>query len=251
MSDYASESGHWYGADGEPRYTIIGKNGKERATTLRDARALNLSPSVTTIIRMGAAPALERWKRNQVLLAALTLPRGIGESETDWLARVERDWQEQGRSAADRGTAIHGAVECAYRGEPVPADYALWADAVRAAVLLACGPQDWRAERSFAHRLGYGGKLDLHSDEWVVDIKTKDGDPSGQTVYDEHLMQLAAYRRGIGAHQARCGIVFVSRDEPAAAFVEAPAGEPERGLRMFDALLSYWQAKHSYVPVVA
>jgi hypothetical protein len=34
----ASESNHWYTRDGIPQYTIVGKNGKERNTTLRDAR---------------------------------------------------------------------------------------------------------------------------------------------------------------------------------------------------------------------
>ena len=54
------------------------------------------------------APQLERWKRNQVLLAALTLPRQPDEQETAWLARVESDWQEQGKKAAERGTAGQG-----------------------------------------------------------------------------------------------------------------------------------------------
>jgi hypothetical protein len=33
-----NEGGHWYDAQGEARHTIVGKNGKERKTTLRDAR---------------------------------------------------------------------------------------------------------------------------------------------------------------------------------------------------------------------
>ena len=52
MSDFASESGHWYDATGAARYTITGKNGKERPTTLRDARELGLVPSVTSILRL-------------------------------------------------------------------------------------------------------------------------------------------------------------------------------------------------------
>ena len=32
---FTSESGHWYTREGEPMYTIIGANGKERNTTLR------------------------------------------------------------------------------------------------------------------------------------------------------------------------------------------------------------------------
>lgn len=35
---YKAEAGHWYSKEGEPKYTIIGANGKERNTTLRDAK---------------------------------------------------------------------------------------------------------------------------------------------------------------------------------------------------------------------
>ena len=75
------ESTHWYTRAGNPMYTIIGKNGKERNTTLRDARTLDLVPSVTTILGVAAKPGLEKWKQEQVLLAALTLPRQDGEGE--------------------------------------------------------------------------------------------------------------------------------------------------------------------------
>jgi hypothetical protein len=35
---FKSESGHWYTQEGEPMYTIIGANGKERNTTLEMQR---------------------------------------------------------------------------------------------------------------------------------------------------------------------------------------------------------------------
>ena len=44
--------------DGTPAYTIVGKNGKERPTTLRDARQHGLLPSVSGIIR---SPQRPRW----------------------------------------------------------------------------------------------------------------------------------------------------------------------------------------------
>ena len=59
-SKYKSEAGHWYTRDGEPMYTIIGANGKERNTTLRDAKKEGFVPSVTTILGMVAKPSLER-----------------------------------------------------------------------------------------------------------------------------------------------------------------------------------------------
>jgi hypothetical protein len=41
-----AESGHWYTQTGEPMYTVIGANGKERNTTLRDAKKDNLVPQL-------------------------------------------------------------------------------------------------------------------------------------------------------------------------------------------------------------
>lgn len=250
MSDFATSAGHWYALDGTPRYTIVGKNGKERNTTLRDAREHQLVPSVTTVIKMAAAPSLEKWKRNQVLLAALTLPRRIDETEADWLSRVEQDWQEIGRKAADRGTEIHAAIEKHYRGQMPDEDCWPWVKAAREAITETCGEQSWQAERSFASPLGYGGKNDLYSPHWLLDFKSKEGDPTADIpgLFDEHVMQLAAYRRGLGVPNARCGIVFVGREIPKAIVVEAGAAHLTQGLAMFDALLAYWQAKASYWP---
>ncbi len=246
MSDFATSGGHWYREDGTPCYTIVGKNGKERNTTLRDARELGLVPSVTTIIRTAAAPALEKWKRGQVLMAALTLPRRIDESESAWLERVERDWQEQGRAAADKGTAIHGALERYYRGEAPDEEYWDWVKVCRNVIENTCGHDNlWSTERSFAHPLGYGGKLDLHSRNWLLDAKTKDGIETAD-VYDEHLMQLAAYKRGAGLNEARCGILFIDRLTAAARIVLVPEWDIARGLAMFDSLLAFWQSKNRY-----
>lgn len=245
--DFATASGHWYGLDGSPQYTIIGKNGNARNTTLRDAREHKLVPSVTGIIKMAAAPALEKWKRNQVLLSALTLTRKDGEPEADWLARVEQDWQEQGRAAAYRGTAIHGAIERYFLKKGIDHDYVDWVKAVEMELIASCNEQGWLAERSFASALGYGGKTDLHSSEWVVDIKSKD-DLEKCELYDEHLMQLSSYRRGLKVDKARCGILFVSRDLPQAKFVEADEEDLQRGLVMFDCLLLYYFTKTCYNP---
>ena len=79
IKDSQSESGHWYDKNGNPAYEIIGANGKQRNTTLRDAKKLGLLPSVTTVIGAVAKPGLNRWLQEQAILAALTLPRLEGE----------------------------------------------------------------------------------------------------------------------------------------------------------------------------
>ena len=107
FSKFKSESGHWYTQEGEPMYTIIGVNGKERNTTLRDAKQLGLVPSVTTIIGMIAKPSLENWKIEQALKSAITLERLEEESFNAFLYRCKNDAKSIGLNAAKEGTKIH------------------------------------------------------------------------------------------------------------------------------------------------
>jgi hypothetical protein len=243
----ASESNHWYTRDGVPRYTVIGKNGKERATTLRDARTENLVPSVTTILNVAAKPALTQWLQKQVLLAALTLPRRTDEPEDEWIARIMDDSKEQGRAAADAGTDIHASIQSFYEGVPTSRHE----EHVKGCVEVIrehFGNQAWIAERAFAHEIGFGGKCDLHAVNIVVDVKTKDfSDPAKVDAYDEHLMQLSAYRVGLGMPGARCANVFVSRSVPGLVkVVEWSEEDLARGWQMFSALLKFWQLKNQH-----
>jgi hypothetical protein len=248
----AAESTHWYTESGIPAYTVKAKDGSDRPTTLRDARKLNLYPSVTTVIRCAAAPALEKWKRDQVLMAALTLPRLADEPEAAWLRRVETDSGEQARKAAERGTAIHAAIQGHYEGNPP--DEAYWPHVKGCAGKLIehFGERQWLVEKSFAHPMGYGGKTDIHCDAYVLDFKSKEFGPDKlPETYDEHAMQLAAYRHGLNVPSARCGIAYVSVSVPGLVhIVMLSEDELQSGWAMFSALLAYWQAKNGYRPTL-
>jgi hypothetical protein len=249
----ASESNHWYTRDGIPRYTVTGKNGQQRNTTLRDARIQSLVPSVTTILNTAAKPALTAWLMNQVLMAALTLPKRADEADEDYCKRIVQDSKEQGRAAADAGTDIHAAVQGYYEGQVVRGHEKAVEGCVEA-IKAAFGVQPWIAERAFGHELGFGGKSDLYApardgfDGIVLDIKTKEfSDPAKVDAYDEHLMQVAAYRVGLGVPKARCGNVFVSRSVPGLAVVkEWSAEDLDRGWKMFVHLLNFWQLKNGH-----
>lgn len=249
----ATESGHFYAEDGSPCYTIIGANGKERGTTLRDARKLNLYPSVTTITKCAAAPGLTNWFIDQAIMAALTLTRQMGETDEDYIARIKRDSKEQAKKAAERGTEIHGALEKHFLGKAPDGEMWPYVKGVVQALKDHFGDLQWDAERSFAHPLGYGGKCDLHckSERIVVDFKGKDfSDPSECKQYDEHLMQGAAYLEGFGLMPGRFANVFVSRTTPGlVCIVEAEAEDILRGWRMFRHLLNYWQEQNRYAPM--
>lgn len=247
ISSFTSEAGHWYTRDGEPAYTTVGANGKTRNTTLRDARKDNLVPSVTTILNVAAKPGLENWKLQQVLLAALTLPRRDDEPETAYIDRIISDSKEQGKAAADEGTRIHAAIQQFYEEEP-GYPYAEYVGAVDAKITQEFGSRKWICERAFAHELGFGGKCDMHSDGIVLDIKTKEfTDPDKVEGYDEHAMQLAAYRVGLGMPDARCANVFVSRSQPGLVkIIEWSQEDLDRSWKMFVRLLEFWQLKNNH-----
>jgi len=246
---HASESQHWYKKNGEPAYTVTAKNGSERATTLRDARKMALVPSVTSIIKCAAAPGLEAWKRNQVLLAALTLPKEDGETDEEWAKRIMADSKEHAKQAAAKGTEIHAAIQSSYEGTPQP-EYNAYIAAVENELYEWAGHQEWKVEVSFADMSGYGGKCDLHSPLFLVDFKTKEFSPDDDLkAWDEHAMQLAAYREGLLVPAARCAILYVSVSHPGhAQLIEIPEADLGRGWMMFGHLLQYWKHLKRYMP---
>lgn len=252
IKEKIAESGHWYAKDGTPAYTVVGKNGQNRATTLRDARQLSLVPSVTTILAVAAKPALDLWKQQQVLLSALTLPKVDGETEEDYIARILKDSKETGKKAAERGTHIHACIQSYFEQKPVKEHLEL-AKAVEEALKAEFGNRLWICEKPFAHELGFGGKCDMFSagnvhdfkDAIVVDIKTKEGDLDKVQAYDEHAMQLAAYRVGLGWPDAICANVFVNTTGQVKIFRHDPA-DANKAWKMFKHLLEYWQLKNEH-----
>jgi hypothetical protein len=247
---HAQEGGHWYTRDGVPMYTVEAKKGGQRNTTLRDARTMSLVPSVTTVLNIAAKPALTAWLQQQVLLSALTLPKRPDEAEKDYIDRIMFDSKEQGKAAADAGTDIHASIQGFYEGKSTGKHFDMVVASVSAIDNWA-GPRKWVSERSFAHDAGFGGKCDLYCDEgngFVVDIKTKEfTEPDKVVGYDDHLMQLAAYRVGLGVPTARCANVFVSRNVP--GLVAVKEWTPEQlnlGWSMFMHLLSFWQLKNDH-----
>jgi hypothetical protein len=241
----ASESGHWYTKTGETAYTVEGKTGL-RSTTLRDARKLDLVPSVTTILGVAAKPGLQTWLQTQVLLAALTLPRKEGELEKDWLERVMSDSKAQTRQAADRGTAIHAVIESYFEQTYLP-EWPAYVRNVEKALTDTFGAQLWNSEKSFAHELGYGGKVDLSAPNIVVDYKTKETSLDKVDPYHEHEMQLAAYCVGMGykIEECRAAIVFVNGTTNEVKLCEIPQANLKLAWECFTHLLAFYRLKNS------
>jgi hypothetical protein len=217
----SAETVHWYRKNGAPQYTVPAKDGSERPTTLRDARKMYLVPSVTTILKIASKPGLEMWKMEQMLLAALTLPKIPNEPEKAYLSRIVADSKETAKQAAELGTRIHESIEQRFAGQKT-VEHQKSADAVEQTVNNIFPAQKWQVENSFAIELGFGGKVDLFAypsesfpNGLVLDFKTKDFGPDDKVdAYDENLMQLSAYRVGLKMENAVCANVFVSRSHP-------------------------------------
>lgn len=241
------ESQHWYDRCGVPCYQQRTQKGGLRATDLRDARKLGLVPSVTTVLSVLAKDALTTWKVRQGILAALTLTREPGEDDDCFLARVMEDSKAQAKAAAEEGSRIHDACECALKGLPYPDTYGPHVAAVREELArLFPDVTDWVAEQSFAHLSGYGGKVDLHSPSTgiVVDYKGKDGDftDGKKLAYDQHY-QLAAYQAGLILPPNVCANIFVSRTHPGKVASHVwKAEEVQAGWTVFERALGLWKA---------
>jgi hypothetical protein len=252
IEGFAAESGHYYFKDGRPAYRIVGKNGRERNTTLRDLRELDLVPSVTQILKLEAAPALTNWMVNQAALACVTLPRLTGEDDDSFIKRALDDSRQQARKAAERGSYLHGLLE---RGViDFEASISLSADI---SIIQPCitwlrtnfAGYYWHPERSFAHPDGFGGKLDLYGERGdesvVIDWKFKDDIvPGKRLAYDNHSTQLAAYAYGLNRPKARCINLFASSSIPGLIVPhEWPAAEIDTGWKVFSHLLQIWKLR--------
>lgn len=229
--------GHWYTKDGKSMHFIVGKNGKERATTLRDARKLDLVPSVTEILNLLNKPALTNWLVNQAYMSALTLPKNEGETIDDFKKRAEIDAKKESIEARDLGSEIHQNIENAFLGKPYT-KHEKTVNSVIDYITELTGTNDFTPEVTFSSPAGYGGMIDLVGDNVVIDYKTKDfDDPEKVKGYDENCMQLSAYAHGILMPDARKINIFISRNVPGlVAHHEWDVDYFDR----FECLLKYW-----------
>ncbi len=244
-------SQHWYDAvTGEPRYTTIGKNGKERNTTLRDAKANpgTLVPSVSTINGQLSKDGLNNWLQGEAIKAAMENPRGLQEEEKDYIARIMELAKKKSQDAMTRGTTIHDWIESYYNNEFIP-ESPSYVIAVDKAVTAHFGSQLWIPEQSLVNaQEGYGGKCDLYCKPRhdfggvVIDFKTTEKSPGDLTPWLEYTLQLAAYREVL-APSARCANVYINGETGEVAIYEHKEQDLRDGYEMFLSLLKIYKLK--------
>ena len=242
---------HWYNREGKPCHFVKGKNGKTRATTLRDARKHGWMPSVTSILDILAKPGLDTWKINKTIEAAAIVDRSFIDSDA-WKAKVIEESKKETLEASFRGSRIHDMLESCFKEklEPTGADADIF-NAVDALLKINCGEQKWRSEETVCNlQKGYGGMIDLVSDEWVIDFKTKEFvTGSKQLAYESMAYQLIAYERALPAPAKRIANVFISANNPGTVvFHEWGKEELDRYWTIFSSALEVWKNVKKYWP---
>ena len=273
-----TESAHWYTKDGQPRHHVHlkakGREHETRPTTLADARKEGWLPSVTSVIKLVRNKFLQDWISEQLVLAALTLPRQPGETDDAFARRVVEDANTQVTSAADFGTAIHACME----------DYLANRQRTDMTALLPFAEPVYRwideniaetigAEFRIVCSLGYAGTVDAKvriqrgSPAWssmdgagfngiaLLDAKTRKAGAKGVATYDSDCRQLAAYMQADTMKPAgdivptRAASLLIPSNEPQAPVLRAwtPA-EVEAGWREFASILHCWQTLNDYKP---
>jgi len=244
--------GHWYNDKGEACYTqpMAKDPTKTRGTTLRDAKKLNLFPSVTTIIGQLDKPALTRWMINEMLQAALTVPPHDGESTYMYEKRLWAVSKQKGKKAADKGTEIHNLLEGWFLDGSN--GHNPYVQAVITKMDDLFGEQAWVPEMSFCKH-GYGGKIDLHCASSgmysgiVLDFKTKDlikMNHKKSMVYPENKLQLSAYGEGVGLKEPLYANVFIGRELSKGEADVKIETYTDTHLEEFMLLLRHWQLRN-------
>jgi hypothetical protein len=223
---------------------------------------------VTNVLGVISNPGLAAWKQEQAILAALTLPRHEDEPLDDFARRVVTDMASEVKSAADRGSAVHAAIEGYAQGGWLPEDKEIarlfeparqWFDAEVIqvhSVEIAAGNPEW----------GYAGRVDLVATlrstgrPTVIDFKTQKTrrDKAGHfkpLLHDTWPLQLEAYRQALicrdkGLADAAIASVVIGSTEPVPVVVKVWDDADKAGFfRAFLAARDLWVWQKNYCPV--
>jgi len=264
---------HWYkGDDGSPCFEVQRKDGKGmRATNIRDARQLDLVPSVTTGLKSIGSQALQSWIVDQHLKAAYENPpdneriagRELVDSESykEWKARIKIAADEERNKAASFGIAFHDAVEAYFNEDAIHPDMMPWIQQISSweEKNLTVDSKYDRSEFYINPCLGYGGRADrLCMDKagrvTLIDFKTQRSKKDKFNFYPSWGAQLSAYmdsiKTGFSDSNLKYRLVSVVMDSENPDMIEDHDWDYEEGLELFKAAFLWWKTEHSWQPAV-
>lgn len=245
-------SAHWYDREGKPQHH----------TNVKGAKRHGYYPSVTSYLKVWPKPALDRWKIEQAILAAITLPRNEGEEVDAFAKRVAHDMTEEVTAAARIGTDLHAIMNTRMVEGRWPVDMEElrpWMEAYEPWVQSEL-TKVWVSEVVLTHpEWGYAGTVDLVADtrQWghaVLDFKNQNVRPAGPAFYDEWLMQLIAYAKAWELDSKREVENIVSlvldRNQAIAPYVYVwPKNQWEQAWRKFQSCMQLWCLWKEYDPL--
>ena len=277
---------HFYDKLGNPHHFIERSDGNGmRDSTLRDCKKHGWLPSVNGIIDIADKPGLDRAVKYKVIdytwrntdLRASVLDMTIEEYRGIVLERAFKDWEE----SKIIGGEIHEDIEAIFKDNLEHTfKHGEIAQKAVEAIVAYCETDDFIAEEIVIGD-GYGGMIDLHNSDFLIDSKSKDisdkdwqqyldwkegkGKPP-KLAYDEQAMQLAAYHEALLAGpfetikeliddlnsptvHRRCINVFIDRTHAGRVIIhEWTSEEIEKAWKQFYHLLQYWQISKDYYP---
>ncbi len=252
--------GHFYTRKGEAYHQILRSDGKGlRDTNLRDAKKLKLVYSTTEVAQVPANSNLDRWKIEQILREVLEkgekgLVFGRADFET-WATALQIDAFNKKGNQRDVGARLHDQLELAYKKgiDSLDQNSREYIEPVMEYIEKRFPGEEWISEESFAHPLGFGGTVDLYSNNFIIDFKSKAlEDINKARAYDSHIMQLAAYRHGLTEIKNLnkppvCLNLFIStKRKNQIKEIIYTEEELKKAERMFLCLLEFLKLKNNY-----
>lgn len=271
-----SEDGsHWYDGEGMPVHEVpLKEKDGMRPTTIRDARTLNLSPSVTNVMGILKNKSIDDWSNDLLTKETFLSPTFkdlSGESYDEYKQRIYREVSKKKKEAPEFGSTYHNYME-AWAKSTIQGVDSKFKPLVEATIEFL-GNEGLRvvwAEFNLKPRLtGVGGQIDLIA--WserlqkhiIADYKTvstlkKDGTPKPKwKPYESHRRQISRYKQGLiqmfgeKYEDSLCLIIGVSKDQPGRVIPYYLSEEEEaKALKEFEAIYGCWKAIKNYYPNV-
>ena len=242
------QSNRWYFKDGSVCFEIQKADGKGmRKPTIKDARLLDLVPSVTTVANIIKYTGLEIWKDNQILEAAWK-NRADDITFEAWTEKILEQADEVSSTAATTGGDIHDAIDHYLKTGKFEGKYEAW----QRSFFDWWRKQDWYeklekmlTEQHIPTDFGYGGRFDIWVEpNIVIDIKTQDSKGKPFNFYRSWGRQLSAYAQALKADRL-ISVVLDSKEPTKIGSCEWSKEYPVL-LEEFKATLLLWGSENNW-----